>query len=75
MKEKTAHCFNNYCVQIYLTEIKDLFISLGKNIFPLIQSFEIDEGIELKLEITSEARFMLSIIEQIFVIPHFVERS
>ena len=63
VKEKTTHCFNNYCVQIYSTEIKDLFISLGKNIFPLIDSFEINEGIELKLEITSEARFMLNIIE------------
>ena len=63
IKDKFSRCFNNYCVRIYKTEIQDLFVFVGKNIFPAIRNFEIIDGIEIKLEITSEARFIINIIE------------
>ena len=56
-------CFVTYCVHFYETEITNLLIFSKPNIFPKINSFEIDTTLEAKLEITSETCLILNLIE------------
>jgi hypothetical protein len=61
--QKQQICFNSICIKYYETEIQDLYISSTKNIFPLIEYSEIDYNLEMKLELTSESRILLNMIE------------
>lgn len=61
--DKQRICFSTFCVKMYLTEIDNLLIFSEKNIFPSIDAFEINDKIEAKVEITSESRLMLNLVE------------
>ena len=61
--QKINVCFVTYCIHYYETEISNLLIFSKPNIFPMINSFEIDISLEAKLEITSETRLLLNIID------------
>ena len=61
--QKKSICFVTYCIFYYETEISNLLIFSRPNIFPVVNSFEIDISLEAKLEITSETRLILNVID------------
>jgi hypothetical protein len=61
--KQIRECFADHCVKFYSTEIENLLIFSERNIFPAINVFEIDLSMEAKLEITSETRLLINLID------------
>ena len=61
--DKNQVCFSLHCLKYYNTEITNLLIFSDKNVFPMIHAFELDLHMEAKLEITSETRLLLNLID------------
>ena len=63
IKKQIRECFADHCVKFYTTEIDDLLIFSERNIFPKIKALVIDLRIEAKLDITSESRLLINLID------------